>query len=257
MGLVSTSKTTQQIQQEAQDRQKAAEEAEKQQHLRLGLGLGLGLGLPLLLGIGAAVWFFARPRKSSHDQGIWDDDAVARPWRTNETEMREVDAASQQYPSTPGSKISGYGSPDSPSATPFMQVTPIPPIYFDREVAHARSVSTSATVSAGASASGSGSGTRTAEDTQLSAEASARYNKSREALQGRPQGEASSRGGRRAGTLPPPLIGVTLDPDTQPDIIIQHRDGGAGVVHELPPPYADRSLLQTSSSTPDTTSGPS
>lgn len=30
-----------------------------------------------------------------------------------------------------------------------------------------------------------------------------------------------------------------LDPDIEPDIIIQHRDGG--VVQELPPPYADRS----------------
>ena len=42
-----------------------------------------------------------------------------------------------------------------------------------------------------------------------------------------------------------PLLNVPLDPDTQPDIIIQHRDGGAGVVHELPPPYADRAGAPT------------
>ncbi|KAJ3480185.1 hypothetical protein NLI96_g8531 [Meripilus lineatus] len=32
----------------------------------------------------------------------------------------------------------------------------------------------------------------------------------------------------------------TFDPDVQPDIIIQHRDGGSGIVQELPPPYVDR-----------------
>ncbi|KAJ3480187.1 hypothetical protein NLI96_g8529 [Meripilus lineatus] len=32
----------------------------------------------------------------------------------------------------------------------------------------------------------------------------------------------------------------TFDPDIQPDIIIQHRDGGSGIVQELPPPYVDR-----------------
>lgn len=31
----------------------------------------------------------------------------------------------------------------------------------------------------------------------------------------------------------------SIDPDAQPDIIIQHRDGG--IVQELPPPYLDRS----------------
>ena len=43
-------------------------------------------------------------------------------------------------------------------------------------------------------------------------------------------------------SLPSPSSGSqnqSIDPDAEPDIIIQHRDGG--VVQELPPPYLDRS----------------
>lgn len=46
-----------------------------------------------------------------------------------------------------------------------------------------------------------------------------------------------------------------LDPDTEPDIIIQHRDGG--VAQDLPPPYLDQSQTSPPSSQPprDTLSG--
>ena len=50
-------------------------------------------------------------------------------------------------------------------------------------------------------------------------------------------------------SVPTALVDTSLNPDIQPDIIIQHRDGGAGIVHELPPPYADRTLLAPTSPT--------
>ncbi|GJE93630.1 hypothetical protein PsYK624_097900 [Phanerochaete sordida] len=238
VGLVSSSKTTAEIQQESQAAVQAASDAAHQHTIHLILGLVLGLGIPAILGLALLLYFRYRPRKTANDQrGIWDDqDAQPRPWHASgeQTEMREVDAASQ-YASTPRTGKSGY-APDSPSATPFMQVTPIPPVYFDRELE--------------ATASGSGSRSSQGQSTPaMSVTESGRARKHREALQDRPQSAGSSSRGPqpasprpiRMGTLPPPLLGAALDPEDQPDIIIQHRDGGSGVVQELPPPYVDRS----------------
>lgn len=246
VGRVSSSSTTAEIQKEAQERAQAAADAAHRRTLHLALGLALGIGIPLALGVALLLYYRFRPRRSAHDQrGIWDgQDAEPRPWHADgeQTEMREVDAASQ-FVSTPRSNKSGYMAPDSPSATPFMQVTPIPPIYFDRELEQAGG--------SGGSASGSGSrSSQTQPSPTVSGVDSAHARKYREARQERPNtGGSSSRGSQpasprpvRLNTLPPPLLGASLDPDSQPDIIIQHRDGGSGIVHELPPPYADRSL---------------
>ncbi|KAI0791462.1 hypothetical protein BC629DRAFT_1509716 [Irpex lacteus] len=44
------------------------------------------------------------------------------------------------------------------------------------------------------------------------------------------------------------LVDVTHNPDTPHEIFFQHRDGGdASIVHELPPPYADRTAPRPSS----------
>lgn len=252
VGLVSSSKTSAEIAKEAQDRQNAANEAESQRHLRLILGIVFGLGVPLVIGLAVLFYLYQRRRRLGPDNGIWDvtdHNAMPRPWfPNNATEMREVDAASQVV-STPGSKHSGYATPGSPSSMPFMQVTPIPPIYFDHEIAQssvAGSPPTTATASAYASPSGSGSTSaysqgRPPRTPPASAQVlDARLRKAREARQGRPQ--ASSQGSLHqagpSGAVPPHLVAAALDPETQPDIIIQHRDGG--VVQELPPPYMDR-----------------
>lgn len=254
VGLVSSSQTTAQIQQEAQARAQAAAKASRQHTLHLALGLALGLGVPAVLGIALLFYFYCRPRKNPHEQrGIWDDeDAEPRPWHPpgDQAEMREADAASQ-YVSTPRSNKSGFAAPDSPSATPFMQVTPIPPVYFDRELEQA-GVSV-------ASASASRS-SQSQSEPSTSAPDSAKARKYREALQDRQHApDSSSRGPQlvsprpiRMNTLPPPLLGAELDPEAQPDIIIQHRDGGSGIVQELPPPYADRSATRVPTDTRDT-----
>lgn len=253
VGLVSSTKTQAQIQQEAQARAQTAAEASRQHTLRLILGLTLGLGIPAVLSLALLLYFHYRPRKNPHEQGgIWDDqDAAPRPWRLpsgDDTEMREVDAASQ-YVSTPQSHKSGYVGPDSPSATPLMQVTPLPPVYFEREIAQA-GTSTSAASAASGTATGS-SGSQSTPTT--SAPDSARTRKYREALRDPQHGarpKLASPRPVRMNPLPPPLLGAGLDPDTQPDIIIQHRDGGSGIVQELPPPYADRSAAHTPADTP-------
>ena len=69
-----------------------------------------------------------------------------------------------------------------------------------------------------------------------------------------PLGSPSSAGGGPAsgGLITSPLssadgrrhIGPNVDSGIEPDIIIQHRDGG--VVQELPPPYLDRSRNRSS-----------
>ncbi|EKM51253.1 uncharacterized protein PHACADRAFT_263297 [Phanerochaete carnosa HHB-10118-sp] len=227
VGLVSSSKTTAQIQQQEAQAQAQAAEASRQRTLHLALGLALGLGVPTVLGIALFSYFCYRRRKNPREQrGIWDDqDTEPRPWHSDDhTEMREVDAASQ-YVSTPRSNKSGYAAPDSPSATPFMQVTPIPPVYFDRELEQA-----GVAVAPGSASRSS----QSQSEPSTSAPESAQARKYREALQDRQHAPGSSSREPqlvsprpvRMSTLPPPLLGAELDPEAQPDIIIQHRDGG-------------------------------
>ena len=252
VGLVSSSKTSAQIQQEAQDRANAAAKAAHDRHVHTVLGVTLGVGIPAVLAIAALIYWCRRrgPRKAASIQGIWDDqDTLPRAWQPptdaqqDTTEMREVDAASQ-YVSSTRSKTSGLGAPDSPTSMPLMQVTPIPPVYFDREIeaaarGHGSSASNTSNA-ASASSPGSSSGDYFSQPRPTGASSdstdSARTRKTRQPASPRPQ---------RLGALPSSLVNIPLDPDTQPDIIIQHRDGGSGIVQELPPPYVDRSTNPT------------
>ncbi len=262
VGLVSSSKTSAQIKQEAADRAHAEAEQEHRKRVKLVVGLVVGLGVPILVGLAAIAWLYSR-RKSHIERGLWDNqDVTPRAWHPPDAEgdavgMREVDAAGSAAV-TPGLKTPGSAN-YSPSNTPLMEVTPIPPIYFDREIDQAHHVrGESNTTSSDASPSST-----KPSPTSLTESSPARRRKMAEA-QGHlytSSGSSSAQGSvpsligaprpmnsRRMNTLPPPLLGTALDPDVQPDIIIQHRDGGvnAGVVHELPPPYADRTAASSS-----------
>ncbi|KAI0804494.1 hypothetical protein BC629DRAFT_1180670 [Irpex lacteus] len=127
------------------------------------------------------------------------------------------------------------------TSLPDMDVTPLPAVYFDREVEKAQSNST--LVSGTASAPQTPSAPLTPRERKL--------------LQARGQhpptvpSRVPYTASRSATSLPFATSAGQIDnnynPDVQPDIIIQHRDGGAGIVQELPPPYADRSALGSAS----------
>ena len=145
---------------------------------------------------------------------------------------------------------SPLGSPTTKASTPLLEVTPIPPVYFDRELEEAGRGS-GASDPSGAASSSDMSGKSPAS---ASSDPTARYRKALEASsRGHLLSTTSSSSSPTASSLglPPsprrggsnlnaqPLVSAPLDVDIQPDIIIQHRDGG--IVQELPPPYADRS----------------
>ncbi|THG95943.1 hypothetical protein EW026_g5799 [Hermanssonia centrifuga] len=143
VGLVSSSKTSAQIKQEAADRAHAEAEQEHRKRVKLVVGLVVGLGVPILVGLAAIAWLYSR-RKSHIERGLWDNqDVTPRAWHPPDAEgdavgMREVDAAGSAAV-TPGLKTPGSAN-YSPSNTPLMEVTPIPPIYFDREIDQAHHV---------------------------------------------------------------------------------------------------------------------
>lgn len=251
IGLVSSSKTSAEIAQEAADRAEAQkEEKARRQHLIIGLCVGIGAAAVLALGL--AFWWWRR-RGYNINRGTWDNqDVVARayeaPYADNTIEMQEPGSA---RPLMSESKVSGV-STYTPFGTPDIEVTPIPPVYFEHEIRQAQARATSG------SGSGSTSDMTSPTSSKFAPASSARQ---RKALEARSQTSASpsspsvsahtspsSPGSLRVSTAQPPFVNAGLDPDVQPDIIIQHRDGGArGVVHELPPPYVDRTLLKPTS----------
>ncbi|KAJ3523914.1 hypothetical protein NM688_g8648 [Phlebia brevispora] len=174
VGLVSSSQTSAEIAQEAADRARAAQAANRRRRNGLIAGLVVGLGVPILLVAFAAVWLYRRQRRPENEQGIWDNqDITPRPLNLPESgDMREVDAAPLS------SKSSAFAS-YSPAGTPHMEVTPIPPVYFDREIAEAQQRGRSADTAASAAGSSS------ANSPTSGAEATALYRKAREATRGR------------------------------------------------------------------------
>ena len=203
-----------------------------QSNLGLELGLGLGIGIPALLALAAGLYFCLR-RKNLLDQGTWDSQPWQPPHAHDPTDfnVREVDAAGGAT-SQPGFKHSGYGTPGSPSSTPFMQVEPIPSGYYSDLGQPAVPPM---------SAVGSSSSSRITGTQDYDPSFAAHYQKTQEALQDHRQ-PSPSMTSLPVSALSPSFGGS----DVHSGVIIQHQDGGVGIVQELPPPYVDRSLRQDS-----------
>lgn len=249
-GLLAKPGTSAEIAQEAAAAQAAAA-AESRRRTRLIIGLVVGLGLPITLGAALSVWLYRR--KPVADKGKWDfTDAEPRPYTdTSSSEgVREVPHSTASSPKTsPKSATFATAGINSPP----LDYYAAPAVPFDRQIEAQRQGDTSPTA---AGTAGVTSPTFTRNSSILDV-----YRKAREAAlerQSSTQGPAVSRSlttrttasSRGLPSTPRPmrsnshLVGQTfgapsLDPDAQPDIIIQHKDGG--VVQELPPPYAYRS----------------
>lgn len=206
---------------------------------------------------------------SDRDRGIWDgqdinprafDPPTILTAEDQVEEMREVGCLESN--SLSDSKLSPYGSSNTHSSLPLLHSrshsTSEPPLTPTTVSAEAGSTSLTSrpsyTSSAGQSAA------RNAEQRKAH-EARLESQRRKPSYQGSNPSLRSQRNypGLPPGALPPltpgssgvaqHAISSTLDPDVQPDIIIQHRDGGSGVVQELPPPYVDRSRLTSSQTT--------
>ena len=192
-----------------------------------------------------------------HSRGIWDgQDTVVRAWDappsasgSGQTEMRE--ATSPPFSHSPSSKslTSSPGTvPTGGFTVPLLQSSSgrSPSDYYPGSGS-----------SAGGPASGDFSNVNVSSLGGAASSVADLTPAQRKAIEARgerfsslhPQGSSTSlRHQAASGShLPPgaspavtPGYG-SLDPDVRPDIIIQHRDGGSGVVQELPTPYIDRS----------------
>lgn len=197
----------------------------------------------------AAFWWWRRRKlRNDHSRGIWDgQDTVVRAWDapastpgSGQTEMREAtsppfshSASSKSFTSYPGNLPSGGYT------VPLLQLS---------SSGRSPSESTSGAPTSGdysnvvVSSLGSPSTTPELQLTPAQRKALEARGERFSAL--RPQGSSTSLRHLPPGASPAVTPGMnlgSLDPDVQPDIIIQHRDGGSGVVQELPPPYIDRS----------------
>ncbi|KAL4248206.1 hypothetical protein ABKN59_007149 [Abortiporus biennis] len=295
-GEVSSSKTTQEIQQEAKDRDAAARAAARHHRTTVILGAVLGTILPLIA-IALGVFFFLRRRKLLRDinRGVWDgQDTVPRAYSPTagsdgevlsspQTQgpvrndyMREVGVTSiTSRGATSLDSKSGYHTQDSSSFSPLLHsTTQSPTDSLTGDSSNHPSIqgtyagSTTTSPNSPSSRSVPWSRKRLEAHSELipspanfSISHTSSFNSLR-ALSG-PSGTSSgptspprSLTQLPAGALPPLTPGSsTLDPDVQPDIIIQHRDGGSrGVVQELPPPYADRYSRIASAAGPSSSS---
>lgn len=260
-GLISNSKTKAQV--EKQQADAAAQlAAENRSHRRtLILGVVLGITLPLILITAVAIWWWRRRKLlTDHSRGIWDgQDTVVRAWDvpahapdgeqpgTGHTEMRE--APSPPFSSPSAKNLSSYAANIGTNG------------YTVPLLSHSLSAGTTSDYSPALSSSDAGPSSgdysnfgfsAAAATTELSAARRKALEAHGERLSGlHSHGSSASLRHIASGSsqLPPGaspaatpgLSMASLDPDVQPDIIIQHHDGGAGVVHELPPPYIDRS----------------
>ncbi|KAI0942404.1 hypothetical protein AcW1_003046 [Taiwanofungus camphoratus] len=247
VGLVSSSQTQAQIASEAAARAHAAALAAKHRRTRIIAGVVIGVVLSVL--IGSAAWWCWR-RKKAMASGIWDgQDTTARAWDGHDTTPRtrdvEIPSMGEFVATRNASRHVKLASTDSVTASgrlPLLSATP------DIEQPQ------------------SGSSARAAVDSTPSA-ASPDYSPQSMPLRQNRKADIPHRSSDSSNTpqlpllhfpqLAVPALGVAsphpgvdrshsslnlglslIDPDVQPDIIIQHRDGG--VVHELPPPYLDR-----------------
>ena len=238
-GLVSSSKTSAQIQQEAQAR--AAAEQEKHnhhQHVAIGVGVGVGVGGLIILLTG--LWLFMR-RRARRNDGVWDSqDVIPRAW-----DQQNANADMQERQHTPpplsASTISNKPaySPTEPLPETDIPRLPMARVYLDREIEGAHISNTTLT-----------SGSTSIPQTSSTQPNSARERKLREANGQHPPSAPS---GLQTITTPPATasspafsastnrVDAGMNRDSiQPDIIIQHRDAGTGIIKELPPPYVDR-----------------
>ncbi|KAI0075009.1 hypothetical protein K474DRAFT_1459379 [Panus rudis PR-1116 ss-1] len=263
-GLESNSKTKAEVQQQAADAAAQLEAQRRQRRTRLILGIVLGITLPLIA-IAAVVYWWWRRRKFLTDpsRGIYDgQDANVRAWNPTPpppdpasgfvgyggAEMRE--GVPHPISTTPSSKslssyptnLGGGGYTVPLMSHAYSQSAPsdvyTPTGSTSGAVTMSGDYSTSQWMSAGGSGSPGGA---------LSPEMSPARRKAIEARAERVSSYPStSLAGSSSSPLPPGASPASnpsfhsYDPEVRPDIIIQHRDGGSGVVQELPPPYVDR-----------------
>ncbi|THH32654.1 hypothetical protein EUX98_g1511 [Antrodiella citrinella] len=250
VGEVSSSKTQQQIQQQAIDQAAAAAAAARHRRNMRIVAIVLGVCIPILLILLALAfwWRRRRIRLTDHDRGVWDgQDVTARVWELPSSggEMVQVIGGSGVSQGLLDHKRSisnpDPSAPDTPGSIPMRALSTA--AYADYSPGWDGAASPGQ--SSSSASQSQPEATRTTGPSTLTA-------RQRKALEAQGFTPSSSSTHLPPGALPPGMSGQrspprimqpadTLDREVGPDIIIQHRDAGAGgVVQELPPPYRNR-----------------
>ncbi|KZT01644.1 uncharacterized protein LAESUDRAFT_752523 [Laetiporus sulphureus 93-53] len=224
VGLISTSQTQAQIAAEAAARERAAEEAAKRRREDTIIGVVIGVGGALILMLTGA-WLYRR-RQLAIARGIWDgQDTRATGW-VPDPDMGPPSVRSYKH-------VKNYSTDSATTATTSILLLSRTPPYEEQQ-AENRVLERSPTTPALPLPLASPNSRRNRKQQEASSSTSDAF--------GAPQlpNLAFSQLSMPMLRSPQGQTYTSLemsDSDAQPDIIIQHRDGG--VVQELPPPYKD------------------
>lgn len=234
-GWASSSKTTAQIQKEAQDRA-AATARDNQSHRNLVIGVCVAIGVVAVLILSVGLWWFMR-RRAQRGMGTWDSsqDFLPRAWNQH-AHQADAHEDMQEGRVTPQPLLASTFS-GKPVYTPLQNPTQDPDSVTSSSLYADRAMSSTA-------------GGLMPNPTNPAPPLTARERKTVEARgeygplaagSSRTRPTASRSDTSSSFSAPTTLIGTGFGSQIQPDIIIQHHDAGVGIVQELPPPYADRS----------------
>lgn len=235
-GWASSSKTTAQIQKEAQDRA-AATARESQAHRNLVIGVCVAIGVVAVLILSVGLWWFMR-RRSQQGMGTWDSsqDFLPRAWNQH-THQADANEDMQDGHATPQPLLASTFS-GKPVYTPLQNSTQDPDGATSSSVHADRAMSS---VAGGLVPTPMNPARHLTARERKTLETRGEYGPLAGSSRARPTASRSDTSSSFSG--PTTLIGTSFGPQIQPDIIIQHHDAGVGIVQELPPPYADRSTL--------------
>ncbi|KAH9911034.1 hypothetical protein B0H21DRAFT_775099 [Amylocystis lapponica] len=229
VGLISTSQTAAQIAAE-QAAQAAAQAAGSKKHRRdIIIGVVVGVGVPLIFTCIAAAWWWRR--RQMRDQGIWDgQDMRPRSWAVPPSSEPTGEVQSPKRALAFGHMKLGSIN----SSLPLLSEAP------EQGGTRSQAGPSSQTVSHAGSSGDDSRRPRKGAQRQVPAESalSIPSESQQENLATTSSLLALSAHLMRSQSTNSLGAGASLDPQVEPDIIIQHRDGG--VVQELPPPYLDR-----------------
>ena len=197
--------------------------------------MSVAAGVVLISGAVILLWWFFK-RRSQRVRGTWDShhlsDHSVHPWQYSEAEMEEDNATPRPLLASAAPTRAIYSQLQGSSDDDNANVTSNIGTYFDREIEQSRSA-------LGTSGHSMPSTASTASLTR----------RERKVLEANAQNMS-----RNTHNMSTPHPSSSLSPqnaliDASPsiyapgDIIVQHQDGGTGVIHDLPPPYVDRSGL--------------
>ncbi|KAJ8522407.1 hypothetical protein ONZ45_g994 [Pleurotus djamor] len=241
IGLVTSSGNSTVIQQQMEEAARKADDDRRRRQVITGVCAAVGVIAGLALAA-AAYWYYRRRNRQRQEL----EEAQPRKFEDSNGHEQYVSAIAFPHDASPSHSRSPKSAELSGSSVALMHAQYADAATFD-PYQQTSNTESSRPHSDSTSSSGAGAGLSSRPSFAAFPTSSRRYNKAAEAgFRPSSSGSGSQRpmssdGSSQVGSSSYPPTTHLLD--DQPEIIIQHRDGGP-TVRELPPPYADRGQRQ-------------